>query len=33
MCANALSDLQVAVKNDEQGVMYFETMVPREILA
>ena len=24
--------LQVAVKNDEQGVMYFETVVPQEVL-
>jgi len=25
--------LQVAIKNDEQGVMYFETIVPAEVLA
>ncbi len=28
-----LFSVQVAIKNDEQGIMYFETVVPQEVLA
>jgi hypothetical protein len=33
LCPLALCALQVAVKNDEQGVMYFEAAVPQDVLA